>query len=193
MRKMRRFLRKPARPDDPLAVTMSGVRMGERLLQIGITDPALTGALAARTGLSGHAAIAVATEQAADRANAAAANAAALADVRVTRLDALPFDAGSFDAVVVHSTDGLLASLDDGVRAGAVADWRRVLRAGGRVLVIEGESKSGLGGLLRPRVAVSGAYEQAGGAIGAMKAAGLTAVRELAAREGQRFIEGLKG
>jgi SAM-dependent methyltransferase len=193
MRKMRRFLRKPARPDDPLAVTMSGVRMGERLLQIGITDPALTGALAAKTGLSGHAAIAVATEQAADRANAAAANAAALADVRVTRLDALPFDSGSFDAVVVHSTDGLLASLDDGVRAGAVAEWRRVLRAGGRVLVIEGESKSVLGGLLRPRVAVSGAYAQAGGAIGAMRAAGLTAVRELAAREGHRFIEGLKG
>ena len=89
------FLRKPARQRDPLAVTMSGVRMGERMLQIGIDDPALAGVLAAKTGLSGHAAIVVTNEQDAERATRAAADASALADVRSTSLDRLPFESGS--------------------------------------------------------------------------------------------------
>ena len=92
---MRMFLRKPARAPEPLAVTMSGVRMGERLLQIGVDDPALTGALAARTGLSGHAAIAVTSEQAADRARSAAAEARRRSPTWWSRRSArLPFESG---------------------------------------------------------------------------------------------------
>ena len=45
------------RAREPLAVTMTGVRMGERVLQIGMTDASLTGVLSAKPGLSGHAAI----------------------------------------------------------------------------------------------------------------------------------------
>src|SRR5262245_16237775 len=101
---MRMFLRKPARATEPLAVTMSGARMGERVLQIGIDDAALAGALAAKTGLSGHASIAVASETEADRARRAAADAAALADVVVTPLHALPFESDQFDAIVVHGS-----------------------------------------------------------------------------------------
>jgi SAM-dependent methyltransferase len=187
------FLRKSARATEPLAITMSGARMGERLLQIGVTDHALTGALAAKTGLSGHAAIAVTTDQAADRARGAAAEAAALADVVVTPLGTLPFESESFDVIVVHSTDGLLASADDASRAGAVSECRRVLRQGGRLLVIEAESNTRFGGLLRPRAVTSPTYTSAGGAIGALKAAGFTAVRQLAERGGYRFVEGLKG
>jgi len=41
---------------DPLAVSMAGVKLGERLLQIGIDDAMLAGQLAAKTGLSGTAA-----------------------------------------------------------------------------------------------------------------------------------------
>jgi hypothetical protein len=44
---------------EPLAVSMSGVRMGERALQVGIDDSSLAGAIAVKVGLSGHAAIAV--------------------------------------------------------------------------------------------------------------------------------------
>jgi SAM-dependent methyltransferase len=194
MRKMRMFLRKPARPAEPLALTMSGARMGERLLQIGIDDAALCGALAAKTGLSGHAAVAVATEHEAERARAAGAEASAHVDVCVTPYGTLPFTPESFDAVVVHGTGGRLASLDEGARVAAVAECRRVLRHGGRILVIESEPKGGLGGLLRPRPAADGsAYDRAGGAIGALKAGGFSAVRHLATREGYRFVEGLKG
>ena len=43
---------------DPLQVSMTGVRMGERFLQIGCHDRALLSGLAAKVGLSGAAAVA---------------------------------------------------------------------------------------------------------------------------------------
>ena len=187
------FLRKPARSREPLAVTMSGVRMGERVLQIGIDRPALTGALAAKPGLSGHAAIAVADEAAGERARNAAAEAGALAEVSVTPLDSLPYQPESFDSVVIHSVDGFLASLEEGRRVPVAQECRRVLRKGGRVLVIEAGPRAGLAGWLRGGGKASSAFEQTGGSAAVLKAAGFVAVRLLAAREGQSFTEGLKG
>jgi SAM-dependent methyltransferase len=190
---MRMFLRKPARAREPLAVAMSGVRMGERVLQIGIDNAALTGVLAAKPGLSGHAAIAVGDEASAKRAQSAAAEAGALADVSVTPLDALPYQSESFDSVVIHSVDGLLASFDENHRVRVAQACHRVLRKGGRVLVIEAGPRKGLAGLLRGGPKASSAFEQGGGSAAMLKAAGFVAVRLLAAREGQSFTEGLKG
>ena len=82
-----------------LPVTMTGVRMGERALQIGIDDPSLASAIAAKVGLSGHAAIAVSDDPAAAKARAAAATAGILVDVRVTPFDSLPFPGDAFDAI----------------------------------------------------------------------------------------------
>src|SRR5262249_52918341 len=64
---MRMFLRKPVQSRDPLPVTMAGVRMGERILQVGFHDPQLTAVLAAKPGLSGSVAIAVSDEEHAAR------------------------------------------------------------------------------------------------------------------------------
>ena len=64
------FLRKSKL--ERLPIVMSGVRTGERVLQIGVDDASLVGAIAAKVGLSGHAAIVVATERAAAAARAAA-------------------------------------------------------------------------------------------------------------------------
>ena len=50
------FLRKSRL--EPLPVTMSAVRMGERVLQVGIDDATIAAAIAAKVGLSGNAAIA---------------------------------------------------------------------------------------------------------------------------------------
>src|ERR1041385_5939020 len=97
------FFFRTSTPRDPLAVTMSGVRMGERVLQIGVDDPRVVGAITAKVGLSGHAAIALADEASASRARSGAAEAGGLLDLHVTVLGALPFDRGSFDAVVVHN------------------------------------------------------------------------------------------
>lgn len=183
------FLRKSTL--EPLPVAMSGVRMGERVLQIGIDDPALAGALAAKVGLSGHAAMAVSDEASAARARTSAQQAGALVDVHVTPLQALPFADASFDLVVAHGMGGLLSSLDDSARVALLRESFRTLRIGGRVIVIEPGKRGGLATLLRPR-RVSSSYGAAGGAIGALTAAGFRAPRVLAEREGYKFSEGLK-
>ena len=122
------FLRKSR--IEPLPVTMSAVRMGERVLQIGIDDPALASALAAKVGLSGNAAIAVTDDEGAARARSAAASAGVLVDVQVTPLAPLPFESGAFDLVIAHSMHGLVSSLDANARTAALREWHRVLRDG---------------------------------------------------------------
>ena len=76
-----------------LPVVMSGVRMGERALQIGVDASDLVGAIAAKVGLSGQAAVVVTEERHAAKVRDAAARAGALVDVQVAPLDALPFAA----------------------------------------------------------------------------------------------------
>jgi ubiquinone/menaquinone biosynthesis C-methylase UbiE len=185
------FLRKMS-ARDPLPVTMSGVRMGERLLQIGVDDARLAGQLAAKVGLSGHAAMVVSDEAAADRARAGIADAGGLVDLQVTRLDALPFPPESFDAVVVHNMNNLLTSIDASRRTQVVNEWRRALRVGGRIVVIESGMRSGIGALLRPGPKPDADYQRSGGTLAALEAAGFRPVRLLGDREGFKFIEGLK-
>jgi len=176
---------------EPLPITMSAVRMGERVLQIGVDDPGVASALAAKVGLSGLAAIAVADDREAARANAAAAGAGVLVDVKVTSHGSLPFDSDAFDLVVVHGMHGRVSSLDAATRASAMREWHRVLRRGGRVMTIEPGPVSGIAGMLRPPQR-NEAFEAEGGAIGALEAAGFKPVRMLAEREGYRFSEGIK-
>jgi SAM-dependent methyltransferase len=182
------FLRKSTL--EPLPLAMSGVRMGERVLQIGIDDPALAGALAAKVGLSGHAAMAVSDEATAARARAGAQKAGALAEVHVTSLQSLPFADASFDVVVVHAMGGQLSSLDESARVAVLREGHRALRIGGRLVVIEPGARGGFAGLLGPRRAHS--TYAAGGAVAALTTAGFRAPRVLAEREGYRFSEGLK-
>ena len=68
---------------------------------------------------------------------------------------------------------------------------RRVLRRGGRIIVIEAGPKSGLAGIISP-YRPDAKYEAAGGTVGALKAAGFKPARVLWEREGYRFAEGLK-
>jgi ubiquinone/menaquinone biosynthesis C-methylase UbiE len=164
------FLRK-AKQQEQLPVTMSGVRMGERALQIGIDDPSLVSAIAAKVGLSGHAAIAVADDAAGATARAAAEKAGVLVDLHVVPLNALPFSDDSFDVVVVHGRSGWLASLDESARQALLREVHRVLRAGGRVMAIEGVG---------------------GTAADALPLAGFRAARVLAERDGYHFAEALK-
>lgn len=190
---MRMFLKRPAREREPLAVAMSGVRMGERLLQVGVNDAAIAGALMAKVGLTGHAAIAVATAADGERAQRAAADAGALVDLHVAPLDALPLPDQTFDVVVVHGAEGLLASLEQDARVRVAREFHRVLRQGGRALVIEAEARGGLSRLLRKGAEPAPDYVQSGGATATLSKAGFSAVRLLATREGHTFVEGLKG
>jgi len=183
------FLRKPR--IEPLPVTMSAVRMGERVLQIGIDDAAMASAIAAKVGLSGTAAIAVNDERDAARAHGAAANAGVLVDVKVTPLAPLPFDDETFDLVIVHSMRGLLSSLDENSRTAAMRECHRVIRHGGRVMTIEAGAVTGIKSLIQPRRS-DGMYEGRGGVVNALETAGFRPVRLLADREGYKFAEGIK-
>ncbi|MBW8713960.1 MAG: NAD(P)-dependent alcohol dehydrogenase, partial [Acidobacteria bacterium] len=46
-----------AAPTEPLAITMTGVKLGDRLLVIGAGDPRLIAALATKSGLTGRASV----------------------------------------------------------------------------------------------------------------------------------------
>ena len=182
------FLRKTSVGREPLAVAMSGVRMGERVLQVGLNEPRVAGALAAKAGLTGESTIVVPDEATADRARRAASDAGALAQVMVHSLERLSFDTGSFDVAVIHNRDGQLAT--PGTSVAALGECRRVLRSGGRVVVLETGTRTGLGGMFRPRALVRAETGEA--TIGRLEAAGFKAVRILGDRDGYRFIEGLK-
>ena len=187
------FLRKSSVGAEPLAVTMSGVRLGERALQVGVDDPRIAAAIAAKTGLTGQASIVVADEPAAGGARSALADAGGLGDVHIVgQLHPLPFGDETYDLVVVHTSRGLLAALARHVRERLLGECRRVLRAGGRVLILDAGSPTGLRGLLGGGAGVDAQYEAAGGSAAALEASGFRAVRTLADRQGYRFIEGLK-
>ena len=190
---MRMFLRKSNVRREPLAVAMSGVRLGERLLQIGIDDPSVLGALAAKVGISGHAAVVTLDEPSAERARQAVANASTIADVSITSDGTLPFNDNSFDVAIVHGASGLLISLDAERRLRLLREVLRVTRHGGRALVTDAGERTGIRALLTPAPKKDEHYEASGGTTAAMEAAGFKPVRLLADRDGLRFTEGLKG
>jgi SAM-dependent methyltransferase len=174
---------------DPLQVAMTGVRMGEKYLQVFCNDATLTRGLATKTGLSGIAALAAPDDTQATRARKAADKAGVLIDIKVGPPSALDWPDDTFDMVVVDNTAGHFSSADGGARQATLTDARRVLRPGGRVELIERLPGGGLfGGAPAPSVD----YIQGGGAEGALTAAGFKPVRTLADRDGYRFVEGLK-
>jgi ubiquinone/menaquinone biosynthesis C-methylase UbiE len=178
---------------EPLPLTMAGVRAGERLLQLGIDSAKLIAMLAAKVGMNGTAAHVVTNESDAARVRDAAAQEGVLIDVKMTgTLRSIPFEDESFDLVVIHSMSGLVAGMAPYTRVRCLEEVHRVLRPGGRVLVIEPEPRGGLAGIFRSH-AVDGHYLASGETAGSLKAEDFKAARVLADREGYRFVEGLKG
>lgn len=184
------FRFKRMRAMDPLQVAMTGVRMGERFLQIGCDDKALLSGLGAKVGLSGAAALAADDDAAAKRGRAAAAKAGILLDVRTGPPSEWHFDPLAFDMVVVDDTRGSFSSRSANHRAACLEAARLALRAGGRIELLE---HIGSGGLFGGKATTPPAdYVAEGGAEGALRAAGFDPVRTLAEKDGFRFTEGLK-
>ena len=161
---------------DPLQVSMTGVRMGERFLQIGCHDRALLSGLAAKVGLSGTAALAAFDDDQAKRASGVGAKVGALIETHTIEGLVLPFDSDHFDMVVVDDTNGFFGTFDENTRVAYLRDAMRTLRRGGRVEVVEGVASRAPG------------YE----ALRDLTTAGFKPVRELAQRDGFRFLEGLR-
>lgn len=159
---------------EPLAVTMAGVKLGDRFLSVGVRDPKLIAALAVKAGLTGRA---CATD--ADAARAASGAAAiegegALVEVTAAPWNALPFDAASFDVALVRD---VFSTLGPGEQTRSAGEVLRVLRGGGRVVVVEGTKRARVAG---------------DSLTGPLTSAGFAAVRVLAEADHTIFVEGIK-
>lgn len=170
---------------EPLAVTMAAVKLGDRFLSVGVRDIPLIAAVAAKSGLTGRACAVDADEARVETAPAAIEREGALVEVTRAPFGMWPYEEGSFDvALIAH----LLPSLTPDVRVRCIAEVLRVLRPGGRAVVIEPAPRGGLGALIAGKVAQT-TYE---GPVKALQTAGFAAVRRLAETDGVLYAEGIR-
>jgi SAM-dependent methyltransferase len=174
-----------------LAVSMTSAKMGDRLLQVGCAHGGRLGAIAVKVGLSGRAAVSVPDEASADRARKGGAEAGVLVDVEIAPPTRLPYERDAFDLVVADDTGGLFATLQPDDRVAAVREIVRVLRPGGRVVMIGAAPRSGIGAILS-RAPDAPPFVSSGEAMKALEAAGFRSARIIGEREGLAFVEAIK-
>jgi SAM-dependent methyltransferase len=164
-------------------MAMIGVKPATNVLVIGAADPAVAAELALVTGLNGRTVVAAIDETSRSRVQAAADTAGALVDFEPIASSRLPFDADTFDIVVIQQELG--ARRDD--QRSTAAEAARVARTGGRVVAIEGKRRSGLA-MWRSATAQMTGEE----IVALLSDAGLAAVRVLGESEGVVYVEGRK-
>ena len=170
-----------------LEVSMAGLKLGSRVLQLDDGDGELIAAMAAAVGLSGQACAVVRNNNQVEALAKAAAKAGVLVEVEVALFTSLPYEEGAFDVVVIKNVLGQLRQND---RVISLQQVKRVLRTGGRCLVVERSVRGGLGALLS-RQTLDPQYIT-GGAQHALKAEGFRGVRLLSDHDGIRFTEATK-
>jgi ubiquinone/menaquinone biosynthesis C-methylase UbiE len=159
---------------DSLAVAMAGVKLGDRFLAVGMRDPKLIAALASKAGLTGRA-CAVDADSARATAGAAEVHAeGALIEVEHSPWDSLPYADAGFDVAAVRD---VFSTLEPDQRIRAAAELLRVLRGGGRVIVVESTKRTRL---------------SADAFTTPLSVAGFAAVRVLAEADHTIFVEGIK-
>ena len=154
-----------------LVVGMTGVKMGDRIVQVGCANAPQLAAIASKVGLSGRAVAVVSSTDTAARLQRAASKAGVLIDTEVAP----------------PSGDGIFGAMNASDRAAAVHEVAPVLRPGGRVMVIGSTPRSGLSALLS-RAPEAPPFDP----TPALQADVFRTVRTLAARDGYIFYEGLK-
>jgi SAM-dependent methyltransferase len=179
------FLR---RRGDPyaLVVGMTGVKMGDRVAQLGCAHGGRLAAIAKPVGLSGYAVAIVPDEASFSRAQRGAAQGGVLAEIQKAPLTRVPLADESFDLVVIDDTDGTFGALSEVDRTSVVREALRILRPGGRAMVIGSGPASGIARLFRSGGGL--AFDVAS----TLQSSGFKSVRTLAEREGLTFVEGLK-
>src|SRR5215831_8335606 len=169
------------RESHALLVSMTGVKMGDRVAFIGCANG---GRLAA--------VVVAPDESSAARARKGAENAGVLVEVEVTSPMRAPFEDAAFDLAVVDDMGGLFGAMSSDERALSVREIARILRPGGRIVFVgASQATTGVARLLArppatPSLALSGEANRT------LEANGFGTVRTLAEREGQVFVEGIK-
>jgi ubiquinone/menaquinone biosynthesis C-methylase UbiE len=167
---------------EPLAVSMPGLKLADRLVVVGCSDPMLIAALGTKVGLTGRTCAVDADAARAEEAGRIAEREGALIETAAAPGWRLPYDGESFDVAVVRSL-----ALDDSAARLVLGEALRVLRPGGRCVTIDGEERRGFAATFGGGRAASAAAAAEG-----LRLAGFVAVRELAARAGLAFTEGVK-
>jgi|SRR6266550_2503530 len=178
---------------DPYALvkSMTAVKMGDRFVQVGCAHGGRLGAVAGKVGLSGRAVVVAPDDESAARARKGAAEEGVLVEVEVAPLTQLPIEDAGFDLAVVDDTGGVLGTMRAEDRVAAIRELVRVLRPGGRVMFVGAAPRGGLGALIS-RTQSGPPFVASGDAARALEADGFKSVRELGAREGLVFVEGIK-
>jgi ubiquinone/menaquinone biosynthesis C-methylase UbiE len=160
------------------AMAMVGVKPGQQVVVVGAADADLAAQLAVVTGLNGQTLV-VDQADARTRVEAAARRAGALVEFGTATPASLPVASESVDIVVLAMG---MASLSEGDRSRAVDEAMRVLRPGGRTIVVEGgKARTG------PSVSPSG-----DAIMGLLTGVGAKAVRMLATVDGITYYEARK-
>jgi ubiquinone/menaquinone biosynthesis C-methylase UbiE len=175
----------------PLVVGMTGVKLGDRVLQIGCSNGGPLAAIAAKVGLSGRALAIVPDQASTVRAQKAAANLGVLVEVELNSSPRLPVDDATFDLVIVDDAGGVFSARQPEERNATIREAARVVRPGGRVMIIGATPPQGLGALLS-RAPAAPSIAMSGEAASALQAAGFRGARTLAEREGLIFVEGIR-
>jgi ubiquinone/menaquinone biosynthesis C-methylase UbiE len=170
---------------EPLGVTMAGVKLGQRVLIVGARDPKLAARLAIKSGLTGRACVVDDDEARLTAGATEIEREGALVEPARAPYGMWPYDGESFDVAVIPH---LLPQLGAHPRERCVAEVYRVLRPGGRAIVVEPARRGGFGALLN-RQTFDPSYA---GPTAALQAAGFTAVRTLAETDGVIYVEGIK-
>jgi ubiquinone/menaquinone biosynthesis C-methylase UbiE len=164
---------------------MIGAKAGDEVLVIGAGDAALAAEIARVTGLNGRLVVVDRAEGARARVEAAAGRAGALVEFEDAPPTMLPIDPDSYRIVVIANRLSSLAGSD---RAGCCAEACRVLKPGGRLVVIDGARRPGIFGLFSQQSATIAEEE----VLTLLARSGARAGRRLAAVDAVAYYEALK-
>src|SRR5204863_5455958 len=114
-----------------------------------------------------------------------------LVEVEIAPPTRLTLDADSVDLAIVDDTGGAIGSLSVETRVSAMRELLRIVRPGGRAMIIGTAPRTGFGALLH-REAAGPPFALSGEANKALETAGFKMVRTLAARDGLVFVEAVK-
>lgn len=175
------FRRAPALPDAALA--MVGPRPSDEVLFLGAKDPSLAAETGAITRLNGRTVVVGQGADAGKRIDQAATQAGAILEFVDAPFTPLPFDAATFHIVVAPIAAEWWTEY-----ASSLAEAARVLRPGGRIVVIIGERSRGPFRVspARPPALATDAV------LALLKSSGFIAARQLAETDGVTYYEATK-